>query len=110
MKRPPECIPGAFLSHNDDYSADLNCQYQRHTQNKRKMLCFMAKQIHSQQTANAAADGSHCQQRGFRDPPKFFLGFALVRKHKEVSDGINCKKVKKNQFGHSDSLSGGDRE
>ncbi len=81
---------------------DSQCEFQ--------MLCFVPEPVHSYQTSHTATDGSYSQQCGFRDPPKFFLGFALVRKHKEVSDGINCKKVKKNQFGHSNSLSGGDRE
>lgn len=67
----------------------------------------MTECVHTGQSTDAAADDGGGYQGGFRDPPKVFLGTALVRKHKKEGAGIDYKKIDQNES-HGFDLSGGD--
>jgi len=71
----------------------MDGQHHRNANRKSRVLGLVPEQLHTQQRAQAAADGSSAQKGAFRDPPCLFYGLALVRKHKHKGCGIDYSEV-----------------
>ena len=98
-----------FLCINEDGDHNLCSQNQGHTHDKLDVLGLVTEGIHTQDTSNAAADGSHKKQRSFRNTPKVFLGFDFIHKHKQEANGIDYSKIDDYYFEqHNNILSEGD--
>ena len=79
----------------------MHYQHNGDTDGKLEMLGFVAEQLHTEKTANAAADGADAQKHPLRDTPHFFLCFYLVDEHKKEGCCIDYNKVWNQKF-HND--------
>ena len=100
-------LPGIFLPIDEKNSQkNLGDQDRRDTDDEFQMKSLMADQIHTDQTADAAAQSSHGHESGFRDPPAIVLGLPLVHKHKKEAQCIDYKKIEEKIF-HKNSFQEG---
>ena len=76
--------------HKDDHQ--LYEKYERQSQNKIPVFCFVVKQTHTQYGANGAAQDSRKKQRAFRDPPVFAFSALFIWKHEQKSQDIHAQK------------------
>ena len=68
---------------------DLDCQNYRQTNIEFGMLGLMAKEVHTGDGTDAAANDRNANQRFLRNAPEISLGFVLVYQHKKESYGID---------------------
>ena len=92
-----------FSSHQQENRSNLRDQNSRHADDELPVLCLMPELVHTGNASDAAADGRHEKQCGFRDPPEIFLGFSLVHQHKQKAKCIDYKQINQNQFCHGKS-------
>ena len=57
------------------------------------VLGFVAEDLHTGETSDAAAHKGYTQQGLFRDSPKIFSGFIFVNQHKQKAQGIDYKEI-----------------
>lgn len=95
----PVCAQGTlspgrgFLCKNQNGDHDMSRQNEGYAHDKLDVLGLVAEGVHTEQTADTAADGSHQKQRRLRNAPPIFLGFHLVNQHKQECGGIDHNKI-----------------
>lgn len=72
-----------------DGQCNLGYQDQRNTHGELDMLGLVPDGVHAKQASDAAAQGGHGHQGGFRDPPAVMFGFPLVDEHKHKANCID---------------------
>lgn len=95
-------IPGALCSryfwYQDTGDNQLQGQNDRNPNSEFGMLGFVPDVVHTQKTADAAAEKCNTHKGFLRDAPAVFLRFMFIHKHKNEANCIDYNKIQDNQF------------
>ena len=93
-----------MLPCQQEQNCNLQNQYSWNSQREFQVSGFVAEKIHACKASDTAAYGGSQHQRGFRNPPEFFLSHTLVCKHKQKPNRIDYKEVDKKHLCHDNTF------